>query len=1699
MKRTKKYISIMLTVVLLMSMLPVKPVRLEAAQSSTVLMDSSTQWKYLDDNTDPGEVGNPTAWTAPSYNDNSWKTGAGRFGAKNGARTDLDKNKTGIFIPDVLLNQYIDPAASKKQDIPAFFFRSTFTIDDLNDFSQLVGQLDYDDGAVVYINGTKVGSFSMTTTGRESSNMNYAGSGSSNPLSGKFTVTDISILKSGTNTIAVELHQSDAGSSDIYLHFKSLRIMKDGFKTIQAENFSSCSGSALTIMDTTDAGSTVQVVSGSAIGSYLGFEDMNFTETPYSLDIRYASSGVESVSGASLEIRLGSVSGSAIQTVELPATGDSWDSYTTLNVTLNNTSAYLAAEKLYFVMQGIADESRTQVANIDYFQFNKAPVVITQKAISLNVGADATKRNITWYSNDSAPGVLQIGKKSDMTGTNFPSKYTSYTANLQAANDTGFYSNQLTMSGLAYNTEYVYRLINGSVVSEIYSFRTGTEGDFSFLFAGDPQIGASGNGTTDSSGWDNTLTTALSNFPGTDFIVSAGDQVNTSSDEAQYAGFLEHSVLRSNAIATVIGNHDSGNLAYSQHFNNPNVSPKGATPAGSDYWYVYNNVLFLNLNSNNVSTAEHKAFLEEAIASNPGVDWKVVVFHHSVYSVAEHSADSDILSRRAEWVPVFQELGIDVVLMGHDHVYVRSYMMNGLTADTQRNTDNSALNEVTDPTGVLYVTANSASGSKYYQINSAGTFPFSAVQSQESKPNISNVEITKNTFKITTYRIMGTGELDMNNPVDTFEIRHSISPVKPVTMESTKVAGIKNNSAKLQMTKVAGYDSGKTSASGGCTEIVKYNSDNHSYYVVNGVTGNLDIVPREIYKQGINDATAKGISINLNMKLSGLISGFTYGDMTSVDVNTDRDIIAVGVQGAGTNDDSYLVFLSYDGKVLKAVKAGKQVDMVTFTNDGNKLLAANEGEPRDGYGSGATDPKGSVSIVDLTDGLDQASVKDVTFDRFDEKREQLVAEGVILKKNTLPSVDLEPEYIAVDKNSKYAYVSLQEANAIATLDITKGEFVAVKSLGFKDHSLEKNALDLIKDDKISIKTQNVYGMYMPDGIAVYEYMGKTYLITANEGDSREWADYKNESEITLEGKTVVTLNTSDYDGVDPAKTYIFGGRSFSIYEAGTMTQVYDSGSEFETITAAAYPKNFNCSNDKTSMDNRSGKKGPEPENVVVGNVGDSVYALIGLERIGGIIAFDITDPAKTEYVNYINSRDFSSAIAGDDSPEGLCFIPADKSYSGKAELLSAFEVSGTVGIFELVKENSGDTQVTPSPSPSPIASPSPSPIASPSPSPIVQPSPSVVPTSAPSNGNQNQGGVTPKPTVKPVPSAVPSPSAAPAPTVKIEKIVAGESSGNGGTAQVTIERTTDAKGDKTERVTLEQQSAVKAAQTLKKQGKEIVKIVIPEDAAVKKTTVQIPVNTVEILSDSKLGLGIDTENAKIDISKASLSKTGSTLAEDLYFHIAPLSDDAITEQMMDRASLQLEASGGREDGSLSIIGAPVEIETNLAASGADITLPLSGVTIPASAAKKAEFAKQLMVYIEHSNGTKEFATGKLVRLGDGTYAIKIKVTHFSVFAVVKTDAFLKSSDCSISKVSAPAKAELKGKDIKATVSDKTAAVTVKLKVSDKADWQLYSDRSCSKKLDNNKIKLKTGINRAYIKVTAEDGTTKLYCIAITKK
>jgi hypothetical protein len=424
-------------------------------------------------------------------------------------------------------------------------------------------------------------------------------------------------------------------------------------------------------------------------------------------------------------------------------------------------------------------------------------------------------------------------------------------------------------------------------------------------------------------------------------------------------------------------------------------------------------------------------------------------------------------------------------------------------------------------------------------------------------------------------------------------------------------------------------------------------------------------------------------------------------------------IVAVAVEGASTTSNGKVAFYDTDGTFLNAVTVGVLPDMLTFSHDGTKVLVANEGEPSDDY---TADPAGSVSIVDLSAGVGNATVQTAGFTAWDGQEATLRAQGVrIFGPGSSTSQDLEPEYIGLSADGKTAWVALQENNALGVLDVDSATITAIVPLGFKDHSRPGRGMDASnRDDAINITTWPTKGMYQPDAIATYSVGGKDYIVTANEGDARDYDGYSEEArvkDLTLDptafpdratlqldenlGRLNSTTAIGDIDGDgDHDIIYSYGARSFSIWGAdGTL--VWDSGDQFEQRIADILPDNFNATNDENNFDNRSDDKGPEPEGVVIGWIDGRAYAFIGLERVGGIMVYDITNPHAPSYVTYVIHRDFSVAFdpdapttegllaIGDMGPEGLVFISADDSPTGTDLLVVANEVTGSISTYEI--------------------------------------------------------------------------------------------------------------------------------------------------------------------------------------------------------------------------------------------------------------------------------------------------------------------------------------------------------------------------------------------------------------------------------
>lgn len=765
-----------------------------------------------------------------------------------------------------------------------------------------------------------------------------------------------------------------------------------------------------------------------------------------------------------------------------------------------------------------------------------------------------------------------------------------------------------------------------------------------------------------------------------------------------------------------------------------------------NYYYLYDNVLFVTLNTSaypggndeenadneSVSSADKDNSEAEAIVENfrttmnaatseyaGQYDWLIVTHHKSTQTVAKHAADSDIENYvDAGFETVMDEFDVDFVLGGHDHVYSRSYVLK----DGERNAER--LDTYYDPDGTIYLTGNCCSDMQYYtpfesldktnnedypllangesgsEAYLEGNLPYGNQEwNQEYSPSYAVFDVQGNEISVNVYNLAGDGTDPDSELIDSFRVTKD-------TDGGEKATGEENGNSTVDVEQIGRYDAGMTNADGGVMEIVDYNTETGWAYAVNGQTGYLTAIPIKDMESKETVDLLDGNDIDIRSIVEENCEGFTYGDMTSVSVSEDGTLLAVAIQAEGyTENGRVAVFnCNEDGTLTfnRAYETGVQPDMVTFTPDGSNVLTANEGEPREGYGEDTVDPAGTITVIELAYGTANASVTEVDFTAYDsaEERQSLVDAGIVLQKGVNPSADFEPEYIAAGND--VAYVTLQEANAIAVLDLDAKEITGVYSAGFEDYSTVAVDIDK-KDEAYNPKTyEDLKGIRMPDGIALYTADGVDYLVTANEGDTREWGDYLNEDErdfgdgetsptgkITAENSgltgKVVFFGSEDYDGLEDGVDYLYGGRSFTVFRADEngLTEVYDSGSEIEAKTAEYVPDNFNCSNDDVSMDDRSGKKGPEVESVTTGTVGDRTYVFVGLERVGGVMVYDITDPENTVFANYINSRDYSADIAGDDSPEGLSFIPAAESADGNAYLLAACEVSGTVAAYQL--------------------------------------------------------------------------------------------------------------------------------------------------------------------------------------------------------------------------------------------------------------------------------------------------------------------------------------------------------------------------------------------------------------------------------
>jgi hypothetical protein len=509
--------------------------------------------------------------------------------------------------------------------------------------------------------------------------------------------------------------------------------------------------------------------------------------------------------------------------------------------------------------------------------------------------------------------------------------------------------------------------------------------------------------------------------------------------------------------------------------------------------------------------------------------------------------------------------------------------------------------------------------------------------------------------------------------------------------DTDRKAPAPTNSINLQY--VGSFDPSGSNTS--TCEVVAYDPNSRRLFTSSAVAGFLDIVD-------FSNPAAPVLIRSVDIK--------PYGGITSVAVK--NGIVAVASPNANEQLPGSVLLMDTAGKLIKQLTVGALPDMVCFTPDGKKILTANEGQPSTDY---SVDPEGSVSVIDVSAGAANATQSNVTtlgFVPFNATEALLISRGIRKTKSASTlAQDLEPEYIAVSPDSRKAWVTLQENNAIAEIDLTANKVADIWALGTKDLNVPGNGIDASdNNNEVLIANWPVKAYYTPDGVAHFSVNGSNYLVTANEGDEKEYtgfverttvgaADYKldpgrfpNAAMLKQSynlGRMRVTNLNGDIDGDgDFDEIYCLGSRSFSIWNADSRILVYDCGDDFERFTSMtpAFAPLFNSDHESNSPKSRSRAKGPEPEGVAVAEVGGRKYAFITLERIGGVMVYDVTNPQAPSFVDYKNPRS-STAYTGDHGPETMAFIADSVSPNRKPYLIVANEISGTLSIFEVVNNN----------------------------------------------------------------------------------------------------------------------------------------------------------------------------------------------------------------------------------------------------------------------------------------------------------------------------------------------------------------------------------------------------------------------------
>ncbi|AZU00070.1 hypothetical protein CXR29_04525 [Brevibacterium linens] len=379
----------------------------------------------------------------------------------------------------------------------------------------------------------------------------------------------------------------------------------------------------------------------------------------------------------------------------------------------------------------------------------------------LQVGADSTTRNLSWMSENSGGGEVRWAPVNELEGGELPADAAAAeTTDSGLATDLKRHFNHASMTDLEPDTDYAYQVgSDEDGFTEVQQFTTGSSGgDDEFLVFGDPQVGAGGGDPDDATGWERTLSTAVATADDPSFLYSLGDQVNAAGNQEQYAQYLAPEATRTIPQATTIGNHDVSSKAYEQHFNRPNVSQDhgggGIITSGGDYWFIEDGVLFLNINSNSSDMDAHAEFIDEVVAEHGGqARWTVLGFHHSIYSTATHWNDLDVKRLRKAIPPVAARNDIDLVVSGHDHIFNRTFLMDGEGKPVEGS--EAGADEAKEDGQTLYLTLTSSSGSKFYDYVPGLDWEGKSVHND--MPAFTRVRVSDEALRATTYEVPAEG------------------------------------------------------------------------------------------------------------------------------------------------------------------------------------------------------------------------------------------------------------------------------------------------------------------------------------------------------------------------------------------------------------------------------------------------------------------------------------------------------------------------------------------------------------------------------------------------------------------------------------------------------------------------------------------------------------------------------------------------------------------------------------------------------------------------------------------------------------------------------------------------------------------------------------------------------------------------------